>query len=264
VTVTRALVDAGAPHERHHTLTPYVGCLVGCRFCYAQGRVGESRRMAGLPDVGWGSFVDARTNLPEVLERELESAPAWPLKFCPIVSDPYQAIERRLQLTRRCLEVLARAHTPRPVLVLTRTALVERDLDLIASLPGARVGVSLPTIDDEVRRHFEPRGASIAERLRVLERFRDAGVETFAVVQPQLPGDVDALADALARTVRSVSLDVLRDAFAAEDDFAPPAYQAARTAPWQAERAAAVARALEVRGVPCWTSELPPSLVRAA
>lgn len=259
VSVTRALVETGASHERHHTLTPYVGCLVGCRFCYAQRRVLESRRLAALPDVAWGSFVDARTNLPEVLDHELRVAPHLPLKFCPIVSDPYQAIERRLGLTRRCLEVLARA-APRPVLVLTRTTLVERDLDLIASLPRAFVGVSLPTIDDDVRRHFEPRGASVSERLRTLRRFKDAGVETFAVVQPQLPGDVEALADALEEAVDSVSLDVLRDAFGAEGDFAHAEFHQARAWGWQRSRLEALTTALEARGVPRWTSELPPSL----
>lgn len=260
VSVKRALVEAGGVNTRHHTLTPYVGCLVGCRFCYAQGRVLESRRLAALPDVAWGSFVDARTNLPDVLERELNDTPPLPIKFCPIVSDPYQAIERSLGVTRACLEVLARAKRTRPILVLTRTTLVERDFELIVSMKRTLVGVSLPTIDDGVRRHFEPRGASIAERLRVLRRFKDAGVETFAIVQPQLPGDVEALADALSTAVQSVSLDVLRDAYGAEADFAQPDYAASRAFEWQQERAAALERALEQRGVPRWASELPPSL----
>jgi DNA repair photolyase len=196
-----------------------------------------------------------------VLERELGIAESLPLKFCPIVSDPYQPVERRLGVTRRCLEVLARA-APRPVLVLTRTTLVERDLELIASLPRALVGVSLPTIDDDVRRHFEPRGAPVPERLQTLRRFKDAGVETFAVVQPQLPGEVEALADALAETVASVSLDVLRDAFGAEGDFARTEFHQARSSEWQHSRLEALTRALAARGVPRWTSELPPSLTR--
>ena len=260
VQVTRALVDAGSAGERHHTITPYVGCLVGCRFCYAQARVGESRRLAGLPEVPWGSFVDVRVNLPEVLEAELASAPARPVKFCPIVSDPYQAIEKRLSLTQRCLEVLARG-PPRPVMVLTRAALVERDLALLASMPRALVGVSLPTADDAVRRHFEPRGAAVEERLGLLERFARAGVETFAVVQPQLPGDVEALADALARTVRSVSLGELEETYGAEAEFAAPAFAFAREAAWQRERARAVEAALRARGVAVWSGDLPPSVL---
>ncbi|MRG95156.1 hypothetical protein [Polyangium spumosum] len=100
VRVSCLLTTAGAPGERHHTLSPYVGCLVGCRFCYAQSRVVESRRLARLPEVPWGSYVDVRINAPEVLADELERLPRWPIKFCPIVSDPYHPIERRYGLTR--------------------------------------------------------------------------------------------------------------------------------------------------------------------
>ena len=81
------------------------------------------------------------------------------------MSDPYQALERRERLTRRCLEVIRDAPAPFPVLVLTRSTLILDDLDLLASLPQAYAGVSLPTVDDEVRRHFEPRAASVPELL---------------------------------------------------------------------------------------------------
>src|SRR5207247_8889148 len=135
--------------------------------------------------------------LPDVLARELVDAPRWPIKFCPILSDPYQAVESRYEVTRSCLKVL-RAAPPRPVFVLTRSRLVERDAELLASLPDAWVGFSIPTFDDDVRRHFEPRAASIADRFAVLRTLRAAGVKTFAVVQPILPGPVEGFADALA------------------------------------------------------------------
>src|ERR1051326_8509400 len=97
----------------------------------------------------------------------------------------------------------------RPVFVLTRSRLVERDADLLASLPGSWAGASIPTFDDAVRRHFEPRAASITDRFALLRALRAAGAKTFAVVQPMLPGAVDAFADALAEAVSSVSIDVL-------------------------------------------------------
>jgi DNA repair photolyase len=237
-----------------------VGCLVGCRFCYAQSRVGEVRRLARLPEAPWGSYVDARVNAPEVLARELESLPAWPIKFCPIVSDPYQPIERRLGLMRACLEALRAAARPRPVMVLTRCRLVERDLDIIAALPRGLVGVSIPTIDDSVRRHFEPRGASIPERLAILETFARAGVETFAVVQPILPGSIPELAEALARLSRSVSIDVLRGTFGAEAEFADPRYEHAQSGAWQRARADELADELRARGAQVWSGELPPGI----
>ncbi len=254
-TALERALDSPAPF---YTITPYVGCVIGCRFCYAQAPIGHMRRLADAPAVPWGSYVDVRVNLPDVLARELVDAPPWPIKFCPILSDPYQAVESRYAVTRSCLEVI-RAAAPRPVLVLTRSRLIERDTELLASL-HAWVGASIPTFDDDVRRHFEPRAASIAERFAMLRALRSAGVETFAVVQPMLPGPVDSLADALAEAVSSASVDVLYGVQGAAADFADASYAAAATDDWQRERAAALIAALERNGVSIWQGDLPPSL----
>jgi len=144
--------------------------------------------------------------------------------------------------------------------VLTRSRLAERDAALLASLPGAWGGASIPTFDDDVRRHFEPRAASIADRFGLLRTLRAAGVETFAVVQPVLPGPVDAFADALAEVVSSVSLDVLHGVQGAAGDFADASYADAATDDWQRERTAALATALARNGVTVWNGDLPPSL----
>ncbi len=147
------------------------------------------------------------------------------------------------------------------MLVLTRSKLVTRDADLLASLPGAWVGASIPTLDDETRRHFEPRAASIPERFEALATLRRAGARTFAVVQPLLPGSIEALADALAEAVSSVSIDVLRGEEQSAADFDDPRYSAARTDAWQRARAEELVAALAARGVPVWPGELPPELL---
>jgi DNA repair photolyase len=260
VQVSRLLEPAGSPVRRYYTLSPYVGCLVGCRFCYAQSRVGEVRRMTGLPDAPWGSYVDVRVNAPEVLEAELAALPARPIKFCPIISDPYHAVERRYAITRACLQVLRDATEPRAVLLLTRCRLIERDLELIRALPLGYVGVSIPTADDAVRHHFEPRGASIDERLELLRAFARAGVRTFAMVQPLLPGSIPALADALAGAVESASIDVLRGVEGAAEEFADPRYAFAQEPRWQEDHAAELAEALGQRKIAVWTGDLPPEL----
>jgi|JI10StandDraft_1071094.scaffolds.fasta_scaffold02291_6 DNA repair photolyase len=260
VEVEHLLELAGPPEARFYTCSPYVGCLIGCRFCYAQERLAAGRAAAGLPLAPWGSWVDARVNAAAVLADELARLPRHPIKFCPIVSDPYHAVEARLGLTRACLAAIAAAAAPPPVLLLTRAALVTRDLDLLAALPWAGVGVSLPTVDDEVRAHFEPRAAPIAARLATLVAIRAAGVAPIAVVQPMLPGPVDALADALAAHVDSVSLDVLRGEGTAGPLFDDPRFAAARDDGWQRARLAALTAALADRGVAVWTGELPPNL----
>lgn len=259
VQVETALEPALDSPSPFFTITPYVGCVIGCRFCYAQAPIGHMRRLARAPVVPWGSYVDVRVNLPDVLARELVDAPCWPIKFCPILSDPYQAVESRYEVTRACLTVIGAA-APRPVFVLTRSRLVERDAELLASLPAAWVGASIPTFDDDVRRHFEPRAAPIAERFALLRMLRAAGVETFAVVQPMLPGPVDAFADALAECVSSVSIDVLHGVQGAGADFADASYADSAAEEWQRERAAALTAALLRNGVTIWEGDLPPSL----
>jgi DNA repair photolyase len=257
VDVTTLLEPAGTSEERYYTLSPYVGCLIGCRFCYAQSHLAAWRALVGLPDAPWGSYVEVRQNAPEVLREELRDVERLPIKFCPIVSDPYHAVEKREGLTRRCLEALMDAE-PRDVLVLTRASLVRRDLDLLGALK-AYLGVSLPTVDDRVRAHFEPRGATVEQRLAVLSDARASGARTFAIVQPLLPGSIDALADALASTVSSARVDVLHGVEGASAEFAHPDFAEARGDAWQEERAGALVEALRARGVAVWSSELPPA-----
>lgn len=258
----RALLErAGSANAPFYTLSPYVGCLVGCRFCYAQSSVGAVRSLLGLRPVPWGSYVDARTNAPEVLAAELAdpSREFLPIKFCPIVSDPYQPIEKSARLTRRCLEVIGAAPKAWPTFLLTRTTAILEDLELIARLPLASVGVSLPTVDDEVRRHFEPRAASVPERLEVLRRFREAGVRTFVVTQPMLEGSLTEHADQIAAHASSASIDVLRGLEGAKSEFADPRYVHSAAEGWQADRARALAELLRKRGITVWEGELPPN-----
>ena len=262
VRVESLLEPASHGAEQFYKLSPYVGCLIGCRYCYAQTPLRFLRRLEALPDVPWGSYVDARINAAEVLRLELDRLPPRPIKFCPILSDPYQAVEARYGLTRACLEAIRDAKEIWPTLVLTRGKLVTRDADLFASLAQAWVGASIPTEDDEVRRHFEPRAASIPERFAALAALRSAGARTFAVVQPILPGSIEALADRLAEAVSSVSIDVLRGEEHAGTDFDDPRYAVSRTNEWQRARAVELASALASRGIPTWPGELPPELLR--
>lgn len=258
VEVGRLLECAGG--GRYYTVTPYVGCLIGCKFCYAQGHVAETRALLGLPALPWGSFVDVRVNAPEVLADELMRLPAAPIKFCAVVSDPYHAIERRYRLTRRMLEVLRAAPATAGVLLLTRSGLVTRDIDVLAEIENVWVGVSLPTVDDAARRHFEPRAGSVAERLAALAACRAAGVRTFAVVQPMLPGPIDTLADALAQYAGSVHVGVLHGVEGAAAEFGDPRWTVAADDGWQRRQSAALVAACRERGVSLWTGELPPEL----
>jgi DNA repair photolyase len=202
VEVERALIPEGSGH---YYLNPYVGCTLGCEFCYVAERADFSRALEALPAVPWGRWVDAKINAPEVLRREVASLPPGVVRLSPLVTDPYQPLERRLRITRACLEVLQeRDFTP---VVLTRAALVLEDLPLLASFRSAGVGFSIPTDDDGVRRQFEPGGDPIAERLAALRACHAAGLRTFAVIQPLLPMDPNRLVEAVAPYVHAVRVD---------------------------------------------------------
>lgn len=206
--VETLLAPVNLDGSRYYTANPYLGCLIGCSFCYAASRVGMVRRLALLEDADWGRYVLAKENAAEVLDRELSAFPHHPVLLSPLVADVYQSVERRLEITRRCLEVLQRHHVP--TYVLTRSTLVLRDLDLLSNMPSITVGFSVSTDDDDVGLAFEARAAPISARIAALGQLRAAGVRTVAVVQPILPMDPERLASMLAEVCDLVRVDLFR------------------------------------------------------
>ena len=181
-----------------YVINPYVGCQHNCTNCYAR----FMKRFTGHSEP-WGQFVDVKINAVVLLEKEiLKKKPGrvWVSGVC----DPYQPLERKYQLTRGCLEILAEADWP--VTVQTRSPLVLRDMEILKSGEHFEVGLSITTADDSVRYLFEPSAPPIAERLRALDELHQAGIRTFAMLAPLLPGCED-LPDLLAGKVDFVILD---------------------------------------------------------
>lgn len=185
------------------SLNPYMGCAHRCTFCYVRA----FERRADRPwDERYGSSIRVKTNVAEVLEREL-SRPAWTRQSVAIgaATDPYQPLEGRYRLTRSCLQVLARHRTPFGII--TRGPLVVRDLDVLTDAARrVRVGVSfsVPTLDPRVWRLTEPGTAPPAARLRALRRLADAGLRVSVALAPILPGisDAPAQVEAAIRAAR--------------------------------------------------------------
>jgi len=202
IEVEQVLMPEGAGH---YYLNPYVGCLMGCEFCYVAPRADFSRQLEGLPHLPWGRYVDVKINAAEVLRREVTRLPPGIVRLSPIVTDPYQSPERSYRITRQCLEVLLDAgFTP---VILTRAALVLEDLPLLRRFPRASVGFSIPTDDDRMRQRFEPGADPIEERLRALAECQSAGLHTTAVIQPVLPMDPERLVAQVAPLVQAVRVD---------------------------------------------------------
>jgi DNA repair photolyase len=160
----------------------------------------------------WGSWVIAKSNLPELLERELSSLErsgklADSTIFMSSATDPYQGLERRLRLTRAALEAFVR-HPMRRLLIQTRSPIVERDMDLIRELGGrVIVSISLETDDDQVRRALTPTSPSVNRRLNTARTFRDAGVFAQIAISPMMPNHPERFAEMLDSAAERVIVD---------------------------------------------------------
>ncbi|MBW1811973.1 MAG: hypothetical protein JRJ87_27560, partial [Deltaproteobacteria bacterium] len=106
INVDRVLIPEG---KNHYYINPYVGCMIGCPFCYVIDRADFSRKLEGLPQLAWGNYVDVKVNAAEVLKREVADHRPGIVRLSPILTDPYQNIESRYRITRSCLEVLLEA-----------------------------------------------------------------------------------------------------------------------------------------------------------
>jgi DNA repair photolyase len=162
-----------------YAINPYVGCGHGCVYCYAI----FMKRFTGHKEE-WGTFVDVRINAAEVLARQMRRAKPGNIAI-GTVTDAYQPLERKYWITHVCLEVLS-AHDF-PISILTKSDLVLRDLDLLRRFGDIEVGFTIATLDEEVRRVFEPRSSPITARLMVLAELAEAGIKTWAFCGPLLP-----------------------------------------------------------------------------
>jgi len=196
------------------SINPYRGCEHGCVYCFAR----PTHAYLGLsPGLDFESKLFMKPNAPELLEREL-SAPDYSPKTIAIGTntDPYQPIERRYQIMRRILEVLDRAG--HPVGIVTKSALVLRDLDILARMAKrdlVKVAISVTTLDPKLARVMEPRASAPPRRLGALRELIKAGVPASALVAPVIPAindsEIERILEAIAETgVRHAGYVLLR------------------------------------------------------
>ena len=202
-----------------YCINPYTGCSHGCRYCYAT----FMKRFTGHGEP-WGSFVDAKINTPEILQRQMKKAPRGNIMLSS-VTDPYQPVENQYKLTRRCLEVLLDYQFP--VSILTKSSLVLRDLDLIKRFKEAEVGITITTDDDKIRQIFEPNAPAIETRIHALKELSENGVETYAFIGPLLPLNPEALAEKMGPYIQSVLIDRMNYASKTRK-----IYEARKLKPW--------------------------------
>jgi len=172
------------------SLNPYRGCEHGCIYCYARPTHEYLGFSAGLD---FESKIMAKVNAPELLRAELESQGWRPQTLVMSgVTDPYQPIEKKLRITRGCLEVLVKFRNP--VAIITKNRLVTRDIDLLCDLAeykAVAVNLSVTSLDPNLQRVLEPRTSSPQARLDAIRQLRSAGVPTGVMVAPVIPGLTD-------------------------------------------------------------------------
>lgn len=177
----------------------------------------------------WGSFIDIKINAPEALRRELKRAenaqrtlvseydnkqihtfgfPQGTLKGGIIISsvtDPYQPIEAKYMITRKCLDVLTLFQFP--VEILTKSSLVLRDVDIISKLKDAEVGLTITTDDDRIRKIFEPYAPPIQARIETLKKLHKRGIRTYVFIGPALPMNPESLAKQIKPYADTIIID---------------------------------------------------------
>ncbi|MCX8177450.1 MAG: radical SAM protein [Candidatus Bathyarchaeota archaeon] len=181
-----------------YVINPYIGCEHGCIYCYAR----YIKRFTGHGE-NWGEFVDVKVNAAHLLQHEVRRKRAgrvWISGLC----DPYQPIEAKYGITRRCLEILLKRGWP--VSIQTKSTLVLRDLELLQNRNDVEVILTITTADDNIRRIFEPNAPSIPDRLKVLERMHSLGIRTSVMIGPILP-NAEGLIEAINGNVDQIYID---------------------------------------------------------
>jgi len=181
-----------------YVVNPYIGCQHGCSYCYAR----FMKRVTGHREP-WGEFVDVKINAADLLVVEINKkkrGKVWVSGVC----DPYQPLEVKYKLTRQCLEILAKNNWPG--IIQTRSPLVLRDIDIIKDGQDFEVGFSITTADDNIRKLFEPHAPSINDRIKALDELHRAGIRTYAMIAPMLPG-AEGLGELLQGKIDYVLID---------------------------------------------------------
>ena len=191
-----------------HSLSPARNCTFGCTYCY----VPTMRIYGGLKPADWqhwGRFTTFKANAAALLDKALR---ADQIIYCSPLVDPYQPAEAEECLMPRLLDAVI-ARPPRVFVIQTRGPLILRDLEKLQALntlTRLRVSFSITTDREDVRRLYEPLCAPIPERIRVIQRLRQAGIATYATLAPLLPSNPEALVDMV---LEATDRDIVADPF---------------------------------------------------
>ena len=165
--------------EADYVINPYVGCMHRCFYCYAR----FMKRFTNHKE-DWGDFVDVKINAPQLVPEKTQKYKGKEM-FLSSVTDAYHPLEKKYELTRKILQKLIPLEPD--LCIQTKSDLVLRDIDLIKQFENRRVGFTITTLDDGLRREIEPFASSVENRVKALEKLKENGIPTYVFIGPILP-----------------------------------------------------------------------------
>lgn len=186
-----------------YCVNPFIGCAHGCKYCYAQ----YYTSMFSNSNKEWGDFVYVKVNAPSLLKKEMKNK--FGAVYLSSLTDLYQPLESKYQISRRLLMVLKESGNP--VIIQTKSPLVVRDIDILKSM-DVEVGLSISVSSEKDRRVFEPNAPPVQSRVNALRELNKEGIKTFAFIGPILPyiTNISVLVDAVSSFSDKVYFDKLR------------------------------------------------------
>ena len=173
--LTKTQVPAG-----DYVINPYVGCPHKCLYCYA-----EFMKRFTNHEEAWGDFLDVKVCTKKINVERLQDKTV----VISTVTDAYNPFERKFERTREILKQFV--NTKARIEILTKSDLVLRDQDLFAQIPNIKIGISLNTLDDGIRKVLEPGASRIQNRINAIKTLNDAGFDTYIFLSPMFPGISD-------------------------------------------------------------------------
>jgi len=185
-----------------YSINPYLGCLHGCKYCFARYMKKFSSCSAD-----WGEFVEVKINLIELIKKEIMKIKKGSILISS-VTDPYQETEKKYMLTRKILETFSDFNKFH-INILTKSSLVERDFDIIKKIKNITLGLTIVTLDEEIRKVFEPNASPIKERIDILKKAKEFGIETYAMVAPILPFITEKSLNEMLNFFKKINIDFI-------------------------------------------------------
>lgn len=178
INVKNIITKSNLP-DTDYVVNPYTGCINACIYCYAR----FMKRFTGH-DEEWGSFVDIKVNADSLLIKNTDKYKGKNI-FLSSVTDAYQPIEKKYQITRKILTQLIK-YNPN-LCIQTKSDLVIRDIDIIKKFNNPEIGFTITTLDDSIRKKIEPNTSPVIKRINALKKLKENNIRTYVFIGPFLP-----------------------------------------------------------------------------